>query len=364
MAPSGRYLYFVIIVFGTFAVWLVFNSLMRHRDEKYASLRKKASETMVKERHWLSHLFFKIKDQVMPKSPLHEQRPLEKITLLTWNIWFVRFEVKKRMNGVSSIIDKLKPNIITLNEVTRENLKLLASQPWYKRYRIVPTDLNRQEAYFVVILTNLPIQSWRAYPFFSFDLGWKLLVSTVNIPVSVITKAENVAKFSLTIATSHFESLSANTLIREKQLNNSLKVLSEYENACLMGDLNLEQKVDGEIMLPKPWLDAWLSLPGNSHWNGFTYNPSINKMIPSGEYTKDRFDRVLCKLTNFKVKRMKIVGKKPLIPGVFPSDHFGIFTVLVPETIIEKNTTRDVNAKVKRKLVFKRPDGWKRFLKS
>lgn len=363
MALSKPAICLATIVSGTFIIWLFFNSLSA-TDNKYLSLTKKRYGRIVNGRPWLSYIFSKKKDKAMPKYTLSQPPPLERITMLSWNIWFVRFAMKTRMNGISEIIEELRPNIITLNEVTQANLKLLASQPWYRSYRVLPTDIKRQEAYFVVMLTNLPVQSWKAYPFYSFDLGWKLLVSTLHFPVKTISgKEQNLVNISFTIATSHFESLSANTLIRERQLNKSLNILLNYENTCLMGDLNLEQKVDGEIMLPKHWEDAWLSLPGNSHRNGFTYDPSINKMIPQGEYTKDRYDRVFCKLTNFSVKKMKLVGKKSIVPGVFPSDHFGVFTVLLPQTIPHRNT-KTVNAYEKNIVFFKRPAGWKKFLKS
>ena len=339
-------------------------------NERLPSLEVKMKEEKFEGRKWWSHFLSNVRKSSPSRArgfAVQRLGTLKQVTMLTYNIWFIGFEMEARMRGIGKIVNELRPNIITLNEVTLDNLRLLESQSWYQRYTIVPTDLKRQEAYFVAVLTNLPIRSWKAYPFLSFDMGWTLLTASLQIPVSTDSTGDkygkNNATVSLTVGTSHFESLAANTLIRERQLDKSLNILSPYGNACLMGDLNLEEKVDGKVVLPKPWIDAWLSLPGNSHENGYTYDPNINKMIPQGEYTKDRFDRVYCKLENFRIQSMSIVGKKHLAPGVFPSDHFGIFTVLTPSTDTLDNTVTAKNTIGKESVFFKRPLNWKNFLK-
>ena len=69
------------------------------------------------------------------------------------------------MKAIGKIIKHLKPNVISLNEVTRENLALLGSQSWFGKYTLLPSgdifqtmpaDLNEEDIHTVAVLTNLP----------------------------------------------------------------------------------------------------------------------------------------------------------------------------------------------------------------
>ena len=284
----------------------------------------------------------------------------KQVSMLTYNIWFGEFQMRERMIGIGKIIEELKPNIITLNEVTEQNLSLLKSQVWFARYKLLPPDRQRVESYFVVTLTDMPVKKWKVYPFKNSNLGRKLLVVELQVPFN---SGNTVIPF--TIATSHLESLDFNTKEREQQLSKSIQILSVNSNTCLMGDLNLEQKVDGEIVLPKPWQDAWLSLSGNIHENGYTWDPTVNEMVKNFKdgSTKDRFDRVFCKLSDFQVHSMKIVGMNQLSSGVFPSDHFGLFTVLTRSVDLVAHENLAVKTK-ENDVVFKRPNNWKKFLRA
>ena len=279
----------------------------------------------------------------------HHTNVTKHIVMLTYNIWFGKFRMFQRMKGIGKIITDLKPNVITLNEVTAENIFLLKSQDWFHKYKLVPPDLMRGDSYFVVLLTNFPTKSWKIRPFDNSRMGRTLSIVELGIPSGSFDIA-------LTIATSHFESMAFNTKQREWQLKKSIEMLSLSNNVCLMGDLNLELEVDGEVVLPPPWYDAWLSLPGNSHDNGYTWDPSINSMNNDGS-TKNRFDRVLCKLLDFTVHSMKVVGKKQLSPGVFPSDHFGLLTVLTLQGKSAGHASLADTTKTK-SVVFKRPPNW------
>ena len=148
----------------------------------------------------------------------------------------------------------------------------------------------------------------------------------------------------------------------------ALKVLSPYDNVCVMGDLNIEDKVDGDIVLPFPWIDAWLSLPGNTDHNGLTWDrsktpfSSVLKRTVNATSYKARLDRVLCKLSDFKVKEMRIVGDKLTKSGILPSDHFGLFTVL--ELSLNSGRRHNMNSQTtEREVYFRRPPGWENLVK-
>ena len=155
--------------------------------------------------------------------------------------------------------------------------------------------------------------------------------------------------------------------MRELQLQESLKVLSRYENVCVMGDMNIEDKVDGDIVLPSPWIDAWLSLPGNTDSNGLTWDrsktpfASVLKRTVNATSYQARLDRVLCRLSDFKVKEMRVVGDKLTKSGILPSDHFGVFAVI--EFSENTGKTHDKNSQTVQEVYFKRPPGWEKLIK-
>ena len=140
-------------------------------------------------------------------------------------------------------------------------------------------------------------------------------------------------------------------------------MLSAYENVCLMGDMNIEGQFDGDVILPGSWVDAWLAIPGQTNSSGYTWDQSKNPFINKyGESTlKDRLDRVFCKLSDFGVKEVKIVGDKPTKSGVLPSDHFGLFTVIERSAKAGKKHGR--LSQTEKDVYFKRPPGWEKLIK-
>ncbi|XP_031554976.1 uncharacterized protein LOC116291883 [Actinia tenebrosa] len=295
--------------------------------------------------------------------------PSSSIGLFTLNIWFGDFKMKQRMAAIGRTVSDLKPDIITFQEVTTVSLKLLKSQEWFPLYKMVPDKILENQGYFVVILSKFEVVKWRSLPFKNSRMGRNLLIAELKANIQALEDGNKIAgqKISnsrkgsyiyLTIATSHLESMAFTTKEREAQLQQSLQILSEYDDVCLMGDLNLELKVDGEVYLPTPWIDTWLSIPGNSHSNGYTWDPAMNSnaQVSEPNTTKDRFDRVFCKLLNFSVKNMSIIGTEPH-DGVHLSDHFGVFTNLT-----HKERAMTGGPKVVKEARFIRPRGWEKYL--
>ena len=82
-----------------------------------------------------------------------------------------------------------------------------------------------------------------------------------------------------------------------------------------------------------PWIDAWLSIPGNTHSKGYTISQNTSPFASvrgRNGTASGRLDRVLCKLSDFEVKYARVVGDKLTNSGILPSDHFGVFTVIRP----------------------------------
>ena len=264
------------------------------------------------------------------------------------------------MEALGQIVQELEPDIVAFQEVTLENLAVLQEQRWFSRYNLIPPDAKKQgtistENY---MLSLYPVKKWfiHVYPYKNSDS--QLVVAETESAVS--------SSIKFVIAGTHLAH-AEKTRIRELQLKETLKVLSPYENVCVMGDLNIEDRVDGDIVLPSSWIDAWLSLPGNTNSNGLTWDRSktpfasvIKKTVNTTSY-KARLDRVLCRLSDFKVKEMRVVGDKLTKSGILPSDHFGVFTVI--ELSARTGKKHDKDSKTEQEVYFKRPSGWEKFIK-
>ena len=284
------------------------------------------------------------------------------ISMLTYNVWFSFEKMRERMEALGQIVQELEPDVISFQEVTLDNLGVLKEQSWFPRYHLITPDATKQKSRtFVVILSVYPVDKWYIYPFENSPRNRKLIIAETKDAVSSSVK--------FVIAGTHLVHAGENTVLCELQLNEAIKVLSFYNNVCVMGDLNIQDKVDGDIVLPFPWIDAWLSLPGNTDHNGLTWDTSkipfasvLKRTANATSYKAFRVDRVLCKLSDFKVKEMRIVGDKLTKSGILPSDHFGLFTVL--ELSLSTGKRRNRNSQInEREVHFKRPPGWEKLVK-
>lgn len=127
---------------------------------------------------------------------------------------------------------------------------------------------------------------------------------------------------------------------RTAQANESLSLLSDSPNVIFGGDMNWDEKSDGPFPLPNGWIDAWVELKRGE--NGWTYDTKANPMLTGNRTLQKRLDRFVCKLKDFKVESVEMIGKeaisglsyckekkvrkevKQLVLPVLPSDHFGL----------------------------------------
>lgn len=291
------------------------------------------------------------------------RRSLE-IKMLTYNIWLSDEKMQERMEALGEIVEDREPHLLTFQEVTHDNLAVLQEQRWFSRYHLVPwpPDIAKEgKSHFVVILSSFPVERWQVYTLKTSPRNRTLVVAETKSSFSS-------AEAGFVIATTHLAYSAYNTRLREEQLKESIEIISAYENVCVMGDLNIEDKVDGDIILPSPWIDAWLSIPGNTDNNGYTWDRSktpftsvIKKSVNATSY-QARLDRVLCKLSDFKVKEMRIVGDKMTKSGILPSDHFGLFIVieLAGKTEHKQDSKK---SQTESEVYFKRPSGWEKLIK-
>ncbi|PNT63099.1 hypothetical protein BRADI_4g11470v3 [Brachypodium distachyon] len=125
---------------------------------------------------------------------------------------------------------------------------------------------------------------------------------------------------------------------RRAQAEACRRLLPAHPNVILCGDMNWDDRVDGSFPLLDGFIDPWIVLkPGE---NGYTYDTEANAMLAAiAEHNlvkrqlQGRLDRFFCKLEDFKIENIEIIGKEAIAldkhliiheTPLLPSDHFGL----------------------------------------
>ncbi|KAL8543615.1 hypothetical protein ACS0TY_004257 [Phlomoides rotata] len=155
-------------------------------------------------------------------------------------------------------------------------------------------------------LSKLPVKSYSSRPFHNSIMGRELCVAEDEIQPDT----------TIIVATSHLESPYPGpptwdqmfSKERVVQANEVVKFLEKNQNAIFCGDMNWDDKLDGPFSL----LDAWTELrPGEVGW---TYGTKSNKMLSGNRALQKRLDRFICKLKDFKIGRIEMIGRDAIPP--------------------------------------------------
>ncbi|CAL1397594.1 unnamed protein product [Linum trigynum] len=266
------------------------------------------------------------------------------LKILSYNVWFREdLELRRRMKAIGDLIQLHSPDIICLQEVTPEIFEIFQRSTWWKTYRCnLSSETPSSSAYFCMQLSKLPVKSFSIRPFWNSIMGRELCIAELQIG----------GNKPLVVATSHLESPCPGppkwdqmfSKERVVQANEAVNFLKENRNVIFAGDMNWDDKLDGQFPLPSGWIDAWAELKAGD--NGWTYDTKSNQMLTGNRTLQKRLDRVLCCLRDFSVSSIEMVGKEA-IPGlsyikekkvrqevkklelpVFPSDHYGLLLTL------------------------------------
>ncbi|KAL9981668.1 hypothetical protein ACROYT_G010406 [Oculina patagonica] len=292
------------------------------------------------------------------------------ISMLTYNIWKFADQMRARMEVLGQVVEDLEPDLLVFQEVTLKNLAILQEQRWFSKYHLIPPDVVKQlkmgpPNFVVIILSAYPVEKWQVYPFKN-NVEYKGSKYELRLVIAETKSSVSSENIRFVFAGTHLAWAGFRTRLREAQLKESFQIISGYDNVCVMGDMNIEDKADGDIVLPLPWIDAWLSIPGNTDSNGYTWDRSktpfasvLRRTVNATSY-QARLDRVLCKLSDFKVKDMRIVGNQLTKSGILPSDHFGLFTVLELAEKSELEDNKNKQPQSESEVYFNRPPGWEK----
>eukprot|EP00054_Salpingoeca_dolichothecata_P011230 m.62475 g.62475 ORF g.62475 m.62475 type:complete len:424 (-) comp19367_c0_seq4:25-1296(-) len=263
--------------------------------------------------------------------------------LLTWNVWFnEEAEVQSRMKAIGKVIAEEKPTFVCFQEVTPLIDSLLRSLSWASNFFISAAPSHAP--YYTLLCVKKNKFTDGTKPAFKRTRFSNSIMGRDMLYVVAPLGSEKVC-----VCTSHLESPIVQrgpeqghySKERKAQLEHVLQTLSAVgvENLVFAGDMNWNDKRDGETALPPGWLDVWKKIhPAKS---GETYDGKVNGML-AGSRFRGRLDRVFVKTKNFHPNQINMVGKSA-IPGLFmmkqrrsqgqtfsfkvpilPSDHFGL----------------------------------------
>ncbi|XP_021821468.1 uncharacterized protein LOC110763043 isoform X2 [Prunus avium] len=269
---------------------------------------------------------------------------LTTLKILSYNVWFREdLEVHKRMKTLGDLIQQHCPDLICFQEVTPNIYDIFRQSSWWKMYQSsVSNQMADSRPYFCMQLSKLRVKSFSCKPFGYSAMGRELCVAEVEVP----------GDKHLVVATSHLESPCPGppnwdqmySKERVDQAKEALNFLNKNQNVIFCGDMNWDDKLDGQFPLPNKWIDVWEELRPEE--NGWTYDTKSNMMLSGNRKLQKRLDRFLCSLHDFRVSKIEMIGMDA-IPGlsyikekkvrteikklelpVLPSDHYGLLLTI------------------------------------
>lgn len=261
------------------------------------------------------------------------------------------YPIYKRMHAISGLVELHSPQLIAFQEITLKIYTIFQSSSWWKDYHC---SISKEEASdrqcYCILLSKYNLTEIMNTP-----LGYSKMG---RLSVAKIKFGKNK---SLVIASGHLKSpcpdprdpnSQNHKFAQERKLeaNEALSILKKHPNVIFCGDMNWNEKTDGQFPLPPEWIDAWNKLKGKGKGKvgkGYTFDTQSNKMLGGHQYLRKRLDRIFCNLKakDFRVDKIAMIGKEAISDVTFkskkknlpvlPSDHYGLLlTVSINDNIV------------------------------
>jgi len=240
---------------------------------------------------------------------------INKVSFVTFNLWFVDMYLRERAAAVFDILTKLRPDFVCLQEVTPLFLELLKADPFIQsHYFLSDFQGNTVYPYGTAILSHYPISRLRVH-MLPTNQGRRLLDAEVVLEKS----STGGATKKIYISTIHMESLD-NEEMRIAQMKTIFPILEKYEDSFFMGDFNFPDNTNEEHHISSKFTDVWKEL-----------NKSYPKEGEAGAATTadGRYDRIVYSSKMFVSTTVNLIGTNPIdqvtSETVYPSDHKGLY---------------------------------------
>jgi tyrosyl-DNA phosphodiesterase 2 len=241
------------------------------------------------------------------------------LAVATYNVWFGSHCFDERLAVMSRILAGTDADFIGLQEVTPPFRDALLAEPWVRRqYAVSDPAGDSVDPYGALLLARPPVERFVITPLPT-TMGRRLVHAETSI-----------AGRRLIVGTVHLESLRM-APVREQQLRLIFDVLSEADDAILMGDFNFDPSWPEQQCLQPTYRDAWVYVHGDEP--GPTIDCQANRMRAQLGRAEDavRFDRVIVRSHRWRPAAIHRLGTNPIaaeLADVFPSDHFGLHAQL------------------------------------
>ncbi|MFI5865111.1 poly(A) polymerase [Streptomyces sp. NPDC051546] len=255
----------------------------------------------------------------------HTQRP-SRIRLLTWNTLWDRYDApriatERRRPLLLADLATADADVIALQEVERELLRMLLAEPWVRAGYTVAADPGGRDVAEsgLLVLSRLPVR----------EAGFHVL----GPHKAVVALTVDTARGPLVVAATHLTSdhTERGEDRRTAELARIAEGLAGIEaaDAVLLGDFN-----DGRSGASGPAAalglrDAWTEVHGPQDGTP-TFDPVANPLAAVGSLTgrAARLDRILLRSQEVHVTEAALRGNSPDLEGLFISDHYGVEAAL------------------------------------
>lgn len=279
----------------------------------------------------------KIKDSIISNKKYYDSSfiQIDQLKIITYNIWFDKYNWENRLINIAKICETKNPDIICFQEVTDDFINFIFSLKFIQeRYYITYIPSQLKNWYDVAILSKYKCNAY-IVPYIS-RMGRKLVY------ITLINNSNDLIK----IGTTHLESLN-NSKIRENQLLLSYDILDSLESesigfknthSFLLGDFNFSEK-ENTLITDQGYIDIGLEILNKQLFlckSNEEKNECWKKWCTMKEmkgYPAWRPDRITFKTKSksFCVKHFEIIGSDSIKildinnPVDTPSDHYGIY---------------------------------------
>lgn len=242
------------------------------------------------------------------------------LSIATWNVWFGEYGFEERSGALLTEIEKLRPDIIGLQEVTPRLLRIIAQCKWVRKmYTLSEVRPGAMGDYGCLLLSRIPLRGVRKIA----------LPSEMNRYALVTDIVSDNGTF--TLVTIHLESTKSGHVVRGQQLQKLFDELEKVSPVVILGDFNFcSTDREENARLDSRYFDLWPMLRPDEP--GFTEDTVINSMrlAQTGKGKQVRYDRILLRddSDQWRACSIELLGTKELEPELFVSDHFGLIAKL------------------------------------
>lgn len=256
-----------------------------------------------------------------------EEVPVTELKVISWNIDGLDSKnFNTRVKAVCTILFSEKPDIVFLQEVIAEGFSII-DRCLSEEYLLVSgQNANSLAPYFTIAMlrkNRVRCEKQTVEPFPTTKMGRTLLVVEAA-----------AGEYPLTLITAHLESTKEHQRERKKQLNTALQTAADVPSSRTVifgGDLNCRnQEIDDIGGVPDRLVDIW-SECGAKKFTEYTWDMVKNDNLTFPNFKpRCRFDRLyLNKDSPFEASDFMLVGMQRIRSCLcFPSDHFGVMTML------------------------------------